>query len=464
MIKLYPFQVTLIDRLRDSIRSGHRSPMIVAPTGSGKGVMLAWLTGEMASRGYRTNIVNHRAELSDQISVALKEFSVRHGMVSAENKYFNADSLTHVSSAFTLVRRLGKVVVPDYLFLDESHHCIKGSTWGKIFSYWRQRNPKLVTVGWTATPERLGGEGLDNVFDDLIVGPTTGELIKDGYLSPFKLFAPPQEQQPDFSRTHHRAGDFVRAETAGIMDKPTITGNAIVHYQKHLNGAPSVAFCVSVEHAHHTAELFKAAGHRAAAIDGKMPKKERKRMVKDFGRGQLNLLISCDLISEGFDVPGMAGAILLRPTESLALYLQQVGRTLRIAPNKEYACILDHVGNCFRHGMPDDAREWSLKGHAGRKTKRDPDDVAIRQCSKCGAVSRLSATHCRDCGFEFPIKVRKIQEVKGDLEEIKRVQAIKERKSAYTLEQLTELGRMRGYKNPAGWAFFVMRGRGRKTA
>jgi superfamily II DNA or RNA helicase len=355
-----------------------------------------------------------------------------------------------------VVRKLDYIKTPDYVIIDEAHHAIPGSTWNKTLDTWRQANPKMRCIGVTATPERLSGEGLGDTFDTMIEGPSVSQLISEQYLSPYRMFAP---QRPvDLSGVHRRMGDFVKGEVEARMDKPVITGNAIAHYRKHLNGAPTVAFCVSVEHAHHVAEQFRSEGWRAAGIDGKLKPKDRKERVDDFAAGRLNVLTSCDLISEGFDVPGMMGCINLRPTESLALCLQQWGRTLRYQ-NGKTAVILDHVGNSARHGLPDDVRQWSLRGtKRDGRSKRDPDDIAIRQCTACGAVNPATSRVCSECNTEFKIKPRRIKEVEGELEEIvgqRKAEFMQSAEARKQFASLVALGKQRGYRSPEGWARHV---------
>jgi superfamily II DNA or RNA helicase len=464
MFELYDTQTVIMDRLRSSLRAGFKSPLIVSPTGSGKTVMFAWLAGKLRAAGKRTVILNHRKEIAEQIHETLDNFGLLHDLIQSGSRYYNPFTAIHVASAFTLARRLPLIQVPDYLFVDEGHHAIADSTWGKIIAYWKHYNPKLITVGWTATPERLSGEGLGQTYDHLIIGPDVAELIALGRLSKYKMFAPPV--QLDTSQLHHHMGDFVKAEVEELVDKPKITGNAITHYKKHLNGAPTLAFCNSIQHAENVAAEFRAAGFRAASIDGKMNVTDRQNRNRDFAAGQLNVMASCDLISEGYDVPGAIGCINLRPTDSLALCLQQWGRVLRTAPGKEYAIILDHVGNSARHGLPDSPREWSLEGHKSKRGKKDPDDIAIRQCPDCGCINTIQATKCKDCGAVFASKPRVVEEVDGELQEVDpKVVAMQfraNRAMAKDIESLAEIGRMRRMKNPEGWARNVLTAREEK--
>lgn len=465
MITLRPYQHDALTGLRVSFRNGHHSPLLVSPTGSGKTVMFSYLSARLTESKKRVVILAHREELLDQISRTLAQFDVRHGLISAGSLY-DRRLPVHVASVMTLVRRLERIAVPDYVICDEAHHAIGASSWGKVIAAWRDKNANLRVIGVTATPERLSGEGLGETFDDMVMGPTTASLIESGALSPYRLFAP--ALQVDLSNLSKRAGDFARNETAALMDKPAIIGSAVGEYRKLMPGAPAVAFCVSIEHAQHTAEQFRAAGFTAASIDGNMDKAIRRGLVQDFGAGRLQVLTSCDIVSEGFDIPGIVGAILLRPTQSLALYLQQVGRALRTAPGKESAVILDHVQNSARHGLPDDPRAWSLLGRDAAKKKTDADNAAARTCSFCFAVSPAAASKCRECGTAFPIKKREIDEVDGVLSEVEvakmRRKADVERAASRTLDDLVRLGLQRGYAHPEKWAAHIIEARNRRAA
>lgn len=223
----------------------------------------------------------------------------------------------YVVSAQTYVRRIPQVPRFDLAIVDECHHAAKGSIWDQCLEH----GARGTVLGVTATPCRLDGRPLGDVFDDMVLGPTPGELIARGALSPYRLIVP--QRQLDLSSLPTRMGDFVRGDAEAVVDKPAITGDAIEHYQRFVPGGQAVAFCVSIAHAQHVAEEFNAAGIRAASIDGKMDRLARRAVVADFAAGKVQVLTSADVISEGFDVPGIEAAILLRPTKSLSLYLQQ---------------------------------------------------------------------------------------------------------------------------------------------
>jgi superfamily II DNA or RNA helicase len=429
----------------------------VAPTGSGKTVIFSYVTANAAAKGNRTLVLVHRAELLNQTHAALSQLEVPHGLIAA-GKTPDSTHLTQVASVQTLVRRLEHIREPDLIVIDEAHHATAGA-WASVLNRW----PQARVLGVTATPARLDGKGLGSVFDDLIRGPEVTNLIEDGYLCKPMYYAP---KTVSMEGVHKVAGDFNRAEMSERMDKPTITGDAVTHYRKYADGLPCVVFCTGVKHAEHVAQAFNASGYRFAILDGTLSPEERAKRVLGLSSGTLQGLVTVEIVSEGFDLPVVACAILLRPTASLSLHLQQVGRVLRIAPGKPRAIILDHVGNCRRHGLAEEVRDWSLDGIRRKGKRGTQDDVqSTRQCPQCFAVHTPSPT-CPQCLHVYEIKDRTPDVVDGELEEIQARVAVKQRKreqgTAQTLEDLIRVGKARGMKNPYGWAHNVFKARQKK--
>lgn len=451
MIELRPYQKDLVERTRLSLRGGKKSPLLVAPCGAGKTVAFSFFAESASSKGKRVLILAHREELVEQISQTLEKFNVRHSFIAA-GREFNPVHQVHVGSVFSVIRRLAKLRSPDIIIIDEAHHCIKSSTWGKVLDHF----PKAFRVGVTASPARLSGEPLGDIFDDMIMGPTVSELIELGSLCKYKLFAP---STIDMTGAKSKFGDFLKADLYGAACKPVITGDAIREYGKRAKGKRAIVFCVSVNHAQDVAKSFRDAGYEAISIDGTMPKDVRKGIVRDYREGKIQVLTSCDLISEGFDLPAIEVAIMLRPTQSLALWIQQAGRALRPFPGKEYALILDHAGNAMRHGLPDEDREWSLCG----KVKRGGGEAPVKQCPECFAVMFAGVMACVECGYVFREEARTTTTVEGDLVEVDadmiRRQRLKEQGKSVSMEELVQLGMRRGYKNPRGWAKYIFNAR-----
>ena len=439
-----------------ALLSGASSVLLTAPTGAGKTVCFAHIAKRFLQAGKRVTILVHRAELLEQVSRTLTELEVEHGCIAPDAPNHRMRPV-QVASVFTLVRRLADYPAPDLAIIDEAHHAIPCTSWGKVLAAWKH-TPRL---GVTATPERLSGEGLSDTFSDILHGPSVKDLIAQGHLSDYRLFAPPVTYTEGI---HRRGGDYDKRELAAATDKPTITGDAVTHYQALAKGKRAIVFCVSIDHARHVAEQFNVAGIQSASIDGTMQRYNRHRILEQYRYKELLVLTSCDLVSEGFDLPAIEVAILLRPTQSLALYLQQVGRALRPYPGKPYALILDHAGNALRHGLPDDERVWSLEGKEKRTAGESEKIIGCRTCGQCFAAVRSGVTVCPYCQYVFPIESREVEQVDGVLEEIDRqmlrVQQRREVGRAKEFTDLLAIQKQRGYK--PGWAYYVQQARQRK--
>ena len=441
---LRDYQNQIIHETRELMKKGINSILIQSPTGSGKTLLTAHMLKTASAKGLSCWFIVHRRELIKQSVKTFAEVGIRHGVVAA-NFYPELHLNVQIASVQTLARRLDKIKIPKLLLWDESHHISAGS-WSKIHA----KFPDSFHIGLTATPERMDGTGLRRWFTHMVKGPTVQELIKQGYLAPYKIYAPPSVNT---DKMHTRMGDFVKSELNSAIDKPTITGDAIKHYKKLAMGKRAVVFCVSIEHSKHVTNQFLEAGIKACHIDGESDMEYRDTTIERFRNNEIQVLTNVDLFGEGFDLPSLEVAILLRPTQSLSLYLQQVGRALRPYEGKSHAIILDHAGNCERHGLPDEEREWSLDDREkGDRTKESADSIKI--CGKCYAAQIPGKDFCQFCGFEFEKKPREVEQVEGELEEID-IEAMRRKKkqeqgNAKTLDELIALGKSRGYK--PGWA------------
>lgn len=404
---LRPYQEQSLAQVRDAFRD-HRRVLLQGATGSGKTVMFAYLAARVSANGKRVCILVHRHELLHQASAKLTEFGVAHDIIDAKRRSVTRAPVV-VASVQTMARRLVHYAeCYDLLIVDEAHHAT-ASTWALVL----QAFPAAYVLGVTATPERADGVGLGTVFGELVLGPTVRDLIDQGHLADYRCFAP-RHGGPDLSGIKTVAGDWDRHQLSAVMSRPTIVGDAVAHYRELATGRPAVAFCVGIKDAENCAENFRAAGYRAISVDGSLDRDERTRRIGGLASGEIQILTSCDLVSEGLDVPGIVAAILLRPTQSLGLYLQQVGRALR--PKSEPAIILDHAGNTSRHGLPCQPREWSL--HSKRRNGKS-GAAPIRTCPECYAIVPAAAAKCA-CGHEFGTTPREPLEVIDDkLVEIK---------------------------------------------
>lgn len=437
MLTLRDYQTDMLNAVRASYRAGHKRPCLVAPCGAGKTVIVAEMARLSTARGNCVLFLAHRRELIEQTDRTFRAAGVDMALCT-------------VGMVQTLCRRIERIRAPDLIIVDENHHA-KAESYRRILDAF----PDAKAIGVTATPVRLDGSGLGDVNDDLVQGVSAKWLIEHGYLAPYKYYAP---TVADLSgvRIHH--GEFDAAQVESALAQRTIFGDVIAHYRRLADGCKAICYCTTLEHSRRTAAAFCDAGIPAAHIDGDTDKAERNRIVLDFRDGRIRILCNVELISEGFDVPDCSCAILLRPTHSLTLFIQQSMRCMRYLPGKT-AIIIDHVGNYARHGMPDDDRHWSLDAKKRRRGQQK-NSVFVKQCDRCYAVMPSAVAKCLECGYEFPRKEREMQAI-GDarLEEVKGfVLNLTTPADCRSYEELRAYGKNHGYK--PGWAYFQAKQRG----
>lgn len=435
-MQLRSYQNSSISTLKSAYKTSKRV-LFVLPTGGGK---TAIFTAIAENSTKRVLILAHRKELIEQISERL---NAPHGIIMASVTPNYAERI-QVGSVQSVVKRL-QHINPEFIIIDEAHHAVAGQ-YEKII----EEFPDVYILGVTATPCRLDGKGLASAFQDMVLGPTIADLINLGYLCNAKVYA----SQQDLQKVRTMGGDFNRADLEEIMLKTKITGDAVNTWRKYANDKQTIVFCVSIKHATMVTNMFTLLGHKAEMISSHNTKEERETVINNFKEKRTKLLVSVDIISEGFDVPSCEAIILLRPTKSLSLYMQQVGRGLRTYEGKEHAIVLDHAGNCFRHGLPTQDREWNLttnKVNAARHIKWD-----VRACKGCYALYSNLMPTCPECGHAYEPEIKDLKLVAGELVLVENVEAKKKEARRQlagdkTLEDWIQIANQRGYK--IGWAY-----------
>jgi DNA repair protein RadD len=411
--------------------------LFVLPTGGGK---TAVFTHIAQSSPKRVLILAHRKELIDQISERLE---APHGIIMASVPPNYAERI-QVGSVQSVVKRLSNIS-PEFIIIDEAHHAVAGQ-YEKIIEAF----PDAFILGVTATPCRLDGKGLAHAFDTMVEGPSIKELIELGYLCQAKVYA----SEVDLAKVRTVGGDYNRSDLEERMTKSKIVGDVVNTWRKYANDKQTIVFCVSIKHAVMVTNLFNLLGHKAESISSENSKEEREAIIMNFKEKRTKLLVSVDIISEGFDVPSCEAVVLLRPTKSLSLYMQQVGRGLRTFDGKQHAIILDHAGNCFNHGLPTQHREWELTHDKVKAAQQQK--WGLRQCKKCYAVFSTAQDRCPECKTVPEAKPKDLKMVAGELVpveevELKKKEARRELAGEKTLQDWINIANQRGYK--IGWAY-----------
>ena len=441
---LRDYQQDLYQKTVEAFKVGFRRPLIVAPCGAGK----SYLFAEMIRRTKgEVLVLTHRQELKQQHEELLRNLRITNA---------------RVAMVLTEYNRLGKYPTPALIVTDEAH-LSRSNSWQKVIEYY-----DTYTVGFTATPIRLDGKPLGDIFDVLTEGVDVRWLIEHQRLAPYEYYAP---TTVDTSELRKVAGDYVVSDLEQLMNERAIYGNVVESYRRFASGERAIAYCVSVRHARNTAEAFTSNGIRAEVLSSGTPTGERRRIMEAFRSGQISILCNVGIIAEGISIDEVTCCMLLRPTDSIALGIQQMMRCMRYLPGKT-AKILDFVGNYTRIGLPDDDREWSLDKPVRRRDRcNENGDFYIRCCPECYMTFKTAPT-CPYCGAEYPLHPRELQEHEAielariTAEEMARIEEQKkaarvEQGRAQSFEDLVKLGRQRGYKNPAFWAAKVLRGRKR---
>lgn len=430
-IILREYQQFLIYKIKCEINNGKRSICCVLGCGGGKSVIQGNIAANANAKGNRVLFLVHRKELCEQI---------RDTFTKCEVDW----NLTQVMMVQTATRHIRELYEPDIIITDECH-LSTAKTYTKIYDTF----PNALKLGFTATPCRLNEGGLGNVYDALVEGVSTRWLIDNGHLADYKHYSLPLA---DTSGLHTRAGEFRQEEIMELMERKDVYGKTVETWKRIAEGKKTIVYCSSVQSSKETAQLFNENGIAAAHLDGGTGAEDRAETMRQFRAGNITVLCNCELFSVGLDVPDCECVVLLRPTQSLTLYIQQAMRCMRSDKNNpgKIGIIIDHVGNIFRHGFVDDNRNWTLDA---KKRKAD-NVVKIKECPSCYAVYSADKPRCPNCGFECHIVKQttgKKKTVDIDLKEVQRIADIKalsysEYSKCNTWDELAEFQKARGYK------------------
>jgi DNA repair protein RadD len=463
-ITLRPYQLDVADRVEQLLATAAH-PLIVAPTASGKTVILAEIIKRGVARHLRVLIVAHRREIIDQTKAKFAAHGVHAGVIMAgADQDLRPQAPVQIASIATLyVRaiRSDRMQLPlaDLVVIDEAHHAA-ASTYRKIIAAY----PSAAVLGATATPCRGDGCGLGGIFTDIVEAPQVAPLVEQGFLVPSRVYAP-AGSQPDLRGVATRHGDYVESQLADRMDRAKLVGDVITHWVKFAAGIRTVVFATGVRHSIHIVEEFVRAGIKAEHLDGSTPLKDREAILARLASGETAIVSNCMVLTEGWDMPAVGCCILARPTKKMGLFRQMIGRVLRPAEGKQHAIILDHSGAVYRHGLPEDHVEWTLdpeeKAFSPTHTARlERKAGGLLECTQCHAL-RVGGQPCGACGFMPKRPGEYVRHVEGDLALVQGRRAeppvydIATKRNVYG--QFTRIAREMG-KSP-GWPFHLYVGK-----
>ena len=438
-MKLRDYQEELVDGIKQSMSAGNHSIIVQSPPRSGKTVVMAHIAKSATDKNNKVLFFSHRKEINEQVYKTFENNEVNMGLVT-------------IGGVQSLVRKLDKLDEPTIILIDEAHHS-KASSYKKIIDYF----PNAYKLLFTGTPVRLDGSGFDDIADDLILGKSVKWLQEHGRIAPFKYYAP---LMIDVAGLKKRAGEFTKQSVDDTM-KTVIYGDVIKHYEKLAKDKQAIVYTHSVEASENVSKAFNDAGYNSMAVSGKTPKEERETAMRAFRNGDLKIMVNCELFTEGIDLPNVDVCIMLRPTQSLSLYLQFAMRALNPREGKT-AIIIDHVGNVERFGLPNQDREWSLQGIIKKKQAAKIGEPTVRVCEMCFATFWSKERICPECGYENEPTKQEIELIReAELKEIKEEQQRKIREKVQTyvtpdmcqsMDELKEYQLLHGYKN--GWCWY----------
>jgi len=400
MVELRPYQKEGIRRIFeawDPTRLNLKNVLFQMPTGTGKTTVFSEIVRKAKQKNKTVLIVVHRLELVKQISDRLTEFNVNVGIISAKHKP-NPDHDIQVASIQTLSRRVYPPA--DIVIIDECHHS-KADTYKKLWKIY----PKARFLGVTATPARINGEGFNDLYEILVPLEKLSYFFENGYLVCMKHLVC---SIPDLSKVKQRMRDYDIEMLHNVMLNNSLMANLVESYNKFAKGKKTIVFAVDILHSKEIVNRYRNAGISAAHVDATTNDNERKDILNKFKSGEIIVLSNVDIVSEGFDVPDCEVVQLARPTKSLVLYLQQVGRCMRPSKGKECGLILDNAGLWLEHGLSYIDREWSLEG-IEKQRKTDPKLNEFAFIDEEGVIRKINKPEEAE-GLELIELTKKLEE------------------------------------------------------
>lgn len=472
MYKLYDYQQKLVTEARQALSNGNKGVLIVSPPGSGKSIVIAEVARLTTLRKNRVLFFVHRRELVNQIKNTFKREGVNL-------------KLCTISTVMKIANHVTEIPQPNIIIIDEAHHT-RASSYIKILNYFKN----VPRLGFTATPWRMNGMGFEDIYTKIIRGPQVQWLIDHHRLADYIYVS--RLLGKDHLLKTSSTGDYTKSSMDSFI-KSVNFGNMIETYKRFTkDNRKTIVYAPSIKSANLIASQFNRFNFKAIEVDSKTSKKRRDEIMNSFRQGKIKVLVNVDLISEGFDVPDCSCVIMLRPTKSLVIYLQQAMRCMRYQPNKK-AVIIDHVDNFqaeekikvktfsfngkpketnkkFPFGFPRDDRNWTI---SSRTKPSSESSLAIKTCPFCFGVILAGCRVCPICGEEIPVKEKTSKKLNlkdntkmeildspnehNKLFETKYI--LTQDPATFTkMEQFYDYAKAKGYKK--GWAYYQGKAKG----
>lgn len=443
MYKLRDYQAEIINKIQNSMLTGHRRIIVQSPPRTGKTVVMSEIARRATVKNRRVLFLIHRKEVLEQANATFKEQGVDFDLLTS-------------GMVQTLTRRVNKLDAPHLILVDEAHHALSKS-YRRILDKFKNAYVLL----FTATPVRLGREQLDQVADDIVLGKSIKELTAAGFLAPFRYYQPPagfNQSKLKLSST----GDYTNKSITSALQS-CLYGDLVSHYKRLAAGKQAVCYCHSIDAAKHAAAEFNKNGIAAAEVDGTTPRSERDELVKKFRDGAIKVMVNVNLFTEGVDLPDVDVVILARPTSSLSLYLQFAMRCLNPRRGK-VAVIIDHANNVEKFGYPDSERNWLQLVKTGAKTRKnaETDNFNIVTCETCFAVLESRTIKAGTCPYcDALIKQKRPDKPVALIDLVEAARTENQSDDYHQLKTVGELyayAKRKGYKR--GWAYHIAKSRG----
>lgn len=366
--KLHPYQQKAKSDIFKAWDEVHHV-MLQMPTGTGKTYLFSSIIHDINDWSMKTHtpnkmlVIAHRKELIDQIDKSLSVFHVAHSVLAGPKEQRNLSNPVIVSSIQTITHKANEGDVEQlrsrihFVVIDEAHHAM-ANTYRKLWKMF----PEARFLGVTATPWRMNHSGFIRIFDKLILTQSVKKFISQGYLAPYNYYSlkPNSWVQSTINgiRKFDKWGDYDEHALIDTMDLGHIRAQLVKSYQKLAWKKKGIIYSINKRHSANICNDYRKLGVRIVDIDDSTPSAIRKQYVDDFKAGEIDIIVNVNIFSEGFDCPDIEFIQLARPTRSLTMYLQQVGRGLRTTEGKSKCIILDNVGMYSRFGLPDANRHW----------------------------------------------------------------------------------------------------------